>query len=320
LKRTVFVSSAVAATVATTLPRAASAIEEEVTLSTTAGNIVGTLQRPVTASRPPLALLIAGSGVSDRDGNSAASTGKNDALKLLTAALVSRGIATLRYDKRGVGASVNAGPRDEAQLRLDMYVDDAVAWIAWLRRRRDISRICVAGHSEGALVGMIAASRVATNGFVSLEGPGRPVSQILADQIHRRFPDLTAEADAAFRDIAAGRRARDVPPRLAFVLRPSVQPYMSSLFAHDPAVEIAKIRTPVAIVQGTADVQVTVEDAKALHAAQPTALYVLVDGMNHFLKYAPDTSSQDAIDAGYDNPALPVATAVVDAVARITAG
>ena len=266
-----------------------------------------------------MVLLIAGSGVTDRDGNSVTSPGKNDALKLLAAALVIRGVSTLRYDKRGVGASVNAGPPDEAHLRLDMYVDDAVAWIASLRKKRDISRICVAGHSEGALVGMIAATRVATDGFVSLEGPGRPVSQILAEQIHRKFPELTTEVDAAFADIAAGRQAREVPRRLAYVFRPSVQPYLTSMFAYDPAVEIAKIRSSVAIVQGTADMQVTIKDANALRAAQPKALYVLVEGMNHFLKFAPDTSNQDAIDAGYDNPSLPVVPAVVDAVARVAA-
>jgi hypothetical protein len=92
-----------------------------------------------------------------------------------------------------------------------------------------------------------------------------------------------------------------------------------SLFKYDPSVEVAKVRIPVTIVQGTADVQVSVADAQALKRADPTALLDVVDGMNHVLKYAPDTSSQAAILKGYEDPALPVDPHVVDAIAAAVA-
>jgi fermentation-respiration switch protein FrsA (DUF1100 family) len=94
-----------------------------------------------------------------------------------------------------------------------------------------------------------------------------------------------------------------------------VQPYLISWFKYDPALEIAKLRMPVTIIQGTADVQVTMADAQALHNAAPSSKLVVVNGMNHVLKYAPDTSSQAAILKGYENPSLPVDPRVVDAVA-----
>lgn len=102
------------------------------------------------------------------------------------------------------------------------------------------------------------------------------------------------------------------------LFRPSVQPYIISYMKFDPAKEIAKLSLPVTIVQGTADVQVTMDDAKALKGGDPNAKLVVVQGMNHVLKHAPDTSSQAAVAAGYDNPSLQIEPQVVDAVVSAT--
>ncbi|HKE36190.1 MAG TPA: hypothetical protein VKB39_02070, partial [Candidatus Baltobacteraceae bacterium] len=80
----------------------------------------------------------------------------------------------------------------------------------------------------------------------------------------------------------------DPPPELAGLFRPSVQPFVISYMKYDPAKEIAKLSLPVTIVQGTADEQVTMDDANALKAADPSAKLVVIAGMNHLLKRPPD--------------------------------
>ena len=324
MKRSTFVTISSAAASAATfgLPLRAFA-SANVELTTPQGaTLSGTLELPEASGVPPVVLIIAGSGSTDRDGNSPALPGKNDALKQLALGLASRGVASVRYDKRGVAASAGAMV-SEAELRFDTYVDDAAQWIKILRAQKKYARVVVAGHSEGSLIGMLAATRAGADGYVSLDGAGRPAQMILHDQIQKSAsapPELKAEADRILAELAAGRTVGDVSAALAPVFRPAIQPYLISWFRYDPAREIATVRGPAAIVQGTADVQVSRADGDRLHAALPRARYVVVEGMNHVLKHAPDTSTNTAIVAGYTDPALPIEPLVVDAVAKIALG
>lgn len=318
MKRAAFLAAGSAAVGAAALPgiaRAAEAAE----LTTPTGRLYGTLEVPSTTARVPVVLLIAGSGPTDRDGNNPQLPGKNDSLKQLALALAARGIASLRYDKRGIGASAAAGAA-EIDLRFDTYVTDAVGWIADLRARNRFSRVVVAGHSEGSLIGMLAVAQSGADGFVSLEGAGRSAPVVLREQLGKQLagvPNLLAQANRVLDELSAGRTVAEVPAPRAALFRASVQPYLISWFRYDPAKAIAAVRAPAAIVQGTADVQVTRADGDALHAALPSARYVIVEGMNHVLKHAPDTASSAAIVAGYSDPALPVEPAVVEAVSGI---
>jgi pimeloyl-ACP methyl ester carboxylesterase len=260
-------------------------------------------------------LLHAGSGPTDRDGNSPLLPGKNDALKQIALALSARGTATVRFDKRGIAASAAAGP-SEANLRFESYIDDTAAWVQKLRADKRFDRITIGGHSEGSLIGMVAAARTSADGFVSLDGAGRNAAVILREQIDKSpqtTPDLRAQADHIIDELAAGRPVADVPTILQPLFHASVQPYLISWFKYDPAHEIAAVRSRTAIVQGTADVQVTVNDSERLHVALPSALYLVVPGMNHVLKHAPDTSDA-ALIAGYTDPTLPVEPRVIDTI------
>jgi hypothetical protein len=294
--------------------------ESPIALTTASGTINGTLTvRPEDVLADPVVLLIAGSGPTDRDGNSPMLPGKNDALKQIAYALAARGIASVRYDKRGIAASAAAGPK-ESNLRFDMYVDDAVGWVRLLRADKRFSRITIAGHSEGSLIGMLAAVRAPADGYVSLEGAGRPAAVVLREQLDKNLvtlPELRAHSDHIIDELTAGRTVADVPVALAPAYRVSVQPYLISWFKYDPAHEIAAVRGRAAIVQGTADVQVTTTDGEALHGALPSANYVVVQGMNHVLKHAPDTSSEQAILAGYTDPTLPVEPRVIETIAAV---
>jgi pimeloyl-ACP methyl ester carboxylesterase len=291
-------------------------------LTTPTGTLVGSLACPpggLGRARVPLVLVLAGSGPTDRNGNSALLPGRNDGLRMLADSLAARGIASVRYDKRGVGASRSAAS-SEAMLRFDSYVDDAAAWIRQLRRDRRFGTITVVGHSEGALAGMIAAGVAGADGFVSLAGPGRPAGRVLRSQLAASLPrPLLDETDRVLEALEAGRTVDSLPPAIAAVpvlaqlFRPSVQPYLVSLLRRDPAVELARLRIPVLVVQGTTDVQVAPSEASELVRARAGLMPVLVDGMNHVLKLVPAEPAAQA--RSYQDPSLPVPGPLVEPIA-----
>jgi len=257
--------------------------------------------------------LISGSGPTDRNGNTVGLPGPNNSLKLLAEALAQRGIASVRYDKRGVGGSRGA-LTSEAALRFDMLADDAAQWVRQMRLDHRFSSITVAGHSEGSLLGMLATERAKADAYISLEGPGRSAMTVLHEQLTARAPAaLAQQSDRIMAELSAGRTVDSVPPELAALFRPSVQPYLISWFKYDPAQELAKLTVPVLIVQGTTDIQVSVQDAHTLSAAVPRAQAVIIDGMNHVLKLVPP--DMNAQMKSYSDPSLPVAPQLVDAVA-----
>jgi uncharacterized protein len=286
------------------------ASEQPIELNTPTGVIRGTLAAPDVVSTWPVVLIVAGSGPTNRDGNTATSAGsRNDSLKLLADALAAQGFASVRFDKRGVGES--AGPsRNEAELRLEHYVEDVASWIEFLSEDRRFSGIAVLGHSEGSLIGMLAAQRRAVSAFVSVAGPSEKASSILRRQLRGLLPpDLAERNEAILSSLEAGQFATDVPPQLAVLYRPSVQPYLMSWFKYIPTDEIAKLDLPCLVVQGRTDIQVDVSDAEALHAANGRCQLAVVDGMNHLLKIVSADRAQQS--ASYGNPSLPVAPELI---------
>ena len=287
-------------------------------VSTPAGPLQGSLLCPSSPAPWPAVLLISGSGPTDRNGNTVGLPGPNNSLKLLAEALAQRGIASVRYDKRGVGGSRGA-LTSEAALRFDMLADDAAQWVRQMRLDHRFSSITVAGHSEGSLLGMLATERAKADAYISLEGPGRSAMTVLHEQLTARAPAaLAQQSDRIMAELSAGRTVDSVPPELAALFRPSVQPYLISWFKYDPAQELAKLTVPVLIVQGTTDIQVSVQDAHTLSAAVPRAQAVIIDGMNHVLKLVPP--DMNAQMKSYSDPSLPVAPQLVDAVATFVNG
>ena len=286
-------------------------IEQFVQLKTTTGTLHGILDLPSGNSRFPVVLIIPGSGPTDRDGNQPLL--KNDSLKLLGQALAAKGIAALRYDKRGVAESAAAALREE-DLRFEIYVDDAVQWIAFLRQDARFLRVAIIGHSEGSLIGMLAARQANVDAFVSLAGAGRAAAALIRAQLDSKLPpSLKARSNQILDELIAGRTVSNVPKDLAALYRPSVQPYMISWFKYAPVREIAALQVPVLIVQGTTDLQITVDDAKRLASANKNAKIRLIDGMNHVLKHATLPAEQQA---AYTDPSLPIKSQAVEEIAR----
>jgi pimeloyl-ACP methyl ester carboxylesterase len=288
------------------------AAERQVSLQVDGGTLYGTEWLPDGSGKVPVVLLHSGSGPTDRDGNSSMLSGPNDSLRMVAEALAKRGIASVRYDKRGIASSAWKGWKEE-DVRLDDYIGDAVAWVRQLRADPRFSRVVMAGHSEGALIASVACRQAPTDACVLISGAGRPVDEVLREQLKPKLPpplfDQSERVLAALKD---GKMVDDVPPPLMFLYRPSVQPYLVSLLKYDPPTAVAALKMPVLILQGTTDIQVQVSDAKALAAAAPRAKLVIVDGMNHVLKMVGDDPAAQM--KSYSRPDLPVAPQLIDAL------
>jgi len=268
---------------------------------------------PETDGPHPVAILIAGSGPTDKDGNSLTLTGKNNSLKMLAEELKAEGIAVIRYDKRGVGDNA-ALAKNESELRFDDYAEDAAAWIRFAKEDERFSDVAVIGHSEGALVGLVAANQQGVDSYVSLTGVGRTADELLREQLSTLPAAQQEEADAILEQLAQGETVDDVSPELQRIFRPSVQPYLQSWMAYDPIAQVEKLDAEALFVGGTRDLQVPVQDAELLHEAKSGSELLIVDGMNHVLKSVPD--DQQANMAAYSDPELPLADGLVDRIAE----
>ena len=285
--------------------------EALIELKTPTGSLHGTLLVPAGAKEPmPVALIIAGSGPTDRDGDSPLLPGKNGSLKMVAQALAANGVASVRYDKRGVAASMGAATK-EADLRFSHYVNDATLWLQDLAANRRFSSVMVVGHSEGSLIGIMAAKRAPVTRVISLAGAGRTALTVLEEQLTRQIGSgpLLDQALAIGRTLSEGRTVESIPPMLLALYRPSVQPYLISWLPIDPAEEIAQLKVPVLVVQGTTDIQVSTVDAERLAKGNPLAKLELIDGMNHVLKEVREASQQMA---SYGDPSLPLHRGLVE--------
>lgn len=288
------------------------ATEQPIVLTTPSGDIVGSLLLAAAPAKHPVVLIVAGSGPTDRDGNSAMIPGRNDSLKMLATALAEAGYSSVRYDKRGIGASRAAGPAESA-LRFDHYVDDAAAWVRKLAADPRFGGVAVIGHSEGALIAVIAAQRSPARAVVSIAGVAdRPSVVLRAQLVGKLPPDLKQRSDQILTELDAGRTVADVPSALHILYRPSVQPYLVSWFRIEPTDAVAKLAIPCLILQGDTDIQVAPEQAAALQAAQPACTKTIVAGMNHVLKTVPADPALQVVS--YGDPALPLAAGLMPAL------
>ena len=263
--------------------------EQELALPTAWGQLAGTLTLPDSPAPWPAALLISGSGPTDRDGNNPLLGTRIENVKRLAHALAARGIASLRYDKRGVGGSVYPGLSEDA-LRFEHLVDDAVALAGLLAQDDRIGRIALVGHSEGALIAALAAQEAQAQAVVSIAGAGSRASALMRRQMADTLPqDITEPAFAALAALEAQQAVDDVPDALFLLFRPTVQPYLISWFRHDPPAVLADLHVPVMLVHGSADTQVGVEHAQWLQAGKPDARLEIVAGMDHLMGVGGDT-------------------------------
>lgn len=268
----------------------------------------GTLLLPKASETIPLAIIIGGSGPIDRNGNQQMMV--NNSLKFLAEGLYDYGIATFRYDKRIV-KQMKLRNVNEKNIRFSDFIDDAAAILAYFKADKRFSKIYIIGHSQGSLVGMVAAQNGA-DGFVSIAGAGQEIDDVVVEQLKKQAPGLADNARTSFDDLRANGVAYNYSPGLASIFRKEIQPFIFTWMQYDPKVEIAKLQMPVLIINGDNDIQVQVSEAELLKNAKPGAEYMIIPKMNHIFKEIEGNDLENSKSYNIHN--LPVIPELIEAI------
>lgn len=293
-------------------------VEEPIAWSDSTQQLAGTLTLPAHASgKVPVVLIIAGSGPTDRDGDNPLGD-RAGTYRKLAWALAQQGIASARYDKRGVGASPFNG--DPATVTFGDYVQDAVAGARMLAADPRFSRVVLVGHSEGALLAECAANAGApVAGVVTMAGMGRPFPVVVREQLARSLDSAQlATYDRVLPAYLGDGPMPDVPQDLQLLLNRTVRRFLQTESALDPAAEARRLTVPLLVLQGTTDVQVSVADARALGAADPRADVQILPDVNHVFVHVASTDPTVQV-ASYTDPSRPLAPELVPLVAAFVA-
>ena len=258
--------------------------EFDLTVQNDSATLSGTLLVPDSNPKKSVVLFFSGSGPNDRNGNTAPSYTSNS-LKMLAQGLAENGIASLRFDKRGIGRSEFRG--SEQDVRFDDFVNDGLAWLKLLKADDRFERIYVMGHSQGSLVGALVSRDEAVRKVISIAGISRVASDVIHAQLESQSPFMAKVAGPKLDSLKAGYPVSDPGPPLNAIFRKETQPFLISWFAYDPLEVFAELDKPVLIVNGTNDIQVSVAEAEKLREALPDSELLILEGMNHVLKDAP---------------------------------
>jgi len=270
--------------------------------------IDGTLMVPEKTEKPPLAIIIGGSGPTDRNGNQQMVV--NNSIKFLAEGLYDNNIASFRYDKRIV-KQMKMRTLNEKNIRFDDFIYDATAVLNFFKKDERFSKVYIIGHSQGSLVGMVAAQQAA-DGFISIAGAGQEIDDVIIDQLANQAPGLVDNARTSFDDLRANGVALNYSPGLASIFRKEIQPFIFTWMQYDPKVEITKLNIPVLIVNGDKDIQVQVSEAELLKNAKPDATYVIIENMNHVLKEIKGNDLENS--KSYNIYNLPVAPKLISII------
>ena len=253
--------------------------------------------------------MIAGSGPTDRDGNQ--SFMKNDALKKIAEALSQKGIATFRYDKRIVKQIRNQNI--DKNISFDDFVIDARSVIGFFKSK--FETIIVAGHSQGSLVGLLALDAGAS-GFISLAGAGKPIDEILEEQIAKTAAVFSKSTDRVLNVLRSGETTSEYPPELASIFNLELQAFLISWMQYNPAKIIANTLLPILIINGDKDLQVDVKEAQLLNSAAQNSKLIIIEHMNHVLVKIDGDDLENA--KSYNNPNLKINEELINAIQEFT--
>jgi alpha/beta superfamily hydrolase len=249
--------------------------EEDISISKW---IDGTLLSPLTNDKSNLAIIIAGSGPTNRNGNQ--NFLKNNSLKKLAEGLTHNGIATFRYDKRIV-KQIRQGKVDK-NILFDDFINDASDVINYFKEKATYNKIYVIGHSQGSLVGMLAAKDKA-DGYISLAGAGQNIGDVIIDQVNNMDPKLGEKAEKAVNTLKEGKTTTNYPTALASVFNADIQPFMINWMQYNPQDIIKELDIPILLINGTKDLQVSESEAELLKTANEKSTLSLIENMNHVL-------------------------------------
>jgi pimeloyl-ACP methyl ester carboxylesterase len=279
------------------------------------GDLYGTLKIPKTSGKVPVVLMIAGSGPTDRNMNQGNTLVSNSFL-MLSDSLAKYGIATVRYDKRGIGKSMSAAG---AEILFDEYIEDAAGFIQKLSEDSRFSKVIVLGHSEGSIIGIAAASRTPAAAFISIGGPADGYVAGLNTQLKKNLNASDYKIAAKVTSLLEQGKTTDekLPKSIADLFLLPNQKFIISANKYVSYKEIKKLTIPVLIIAGTKDLQVGLDQAKHLHKENAKSQLKIITNMNHVLKTI--TGDEAANGASYNKPELPIHSDLSPAIVKFIA-
>ena len=255
-------------------------VSEEILLTNNAVELPGTLTYNSVDDKMPLVIFIHGSGNVDRDGNQAGTPVQVSYIKSLADSLIKKNIAFYRYDKR----TANLNNRDIlTEITVLDFVEDAKIAVQYFKDDKRFSTIHLIGHSQGSLVAMKAVTKIVKS-YISIAGPAYPIDQIIVGQLAKQNVEFSKVAEAHFDELHTTDTILSVNAMAASMFPPQMMTFWKTYIHLNPSEEIKKLKVPMLIIQGTADLQVSEDDARALQKANPKAELVIIPNMNHILK------------------------------------
>ena len=243
----------------------------------------GTLTYPVGYEKMnkkavPVVLMITGSGQENRDEE----VFQHKPFLVIADYLARNGVATLRFDDRGVGFSKG----DVKELTTMVNMEDAVAGLAYLKQLNKFGRIGVLGHSEGGTVSFMLASRGKVDFIISMAGTGVRGDSVISEQIHRM-----CELNGLSRNIADAQIAQ---------FTKTTNPWLKYFLSFDPASDIKGTKCPTMAINGTKDMQVistsNLASIKQLLPANSKNMVKEYDGLNHLFQHCTTGNSSEYVN------------------------
>jgi pimeloyl-ACP methyl ester carboxylesterase len=250
---------------------------EEITIQNNEIELPGTLT--FIQEKSPLIIWVHGSGNVDRNGNQDPIV-KANYIKQFRDSVNKNGISFYSYDKR------TANKKNMSVLlkgiALTDFTSDVQKVINHFKNDARFTKIILVGHSQGSLVAMLATKNATK--YISIAGAGENVDKTIVKQVTAQSAEFGKIAAAHFKELKETGKVENVNPNLISIFAKQNQSFWRSWMLIDPTKEIKKIKIPVLIINGDKDLQVKIEDAKALHAANSKSDLVIIENMNHVLK------------------------------------
>lgn len=267
--------------------------------------IDGTLLQPENNKSKTLAIIIAGSGPTNRDGNQVAM--KTNNLKQMANFLADEGIASFRYDKR-IFKLLKMQTYDQSKIRFNDFVKDAADVVNYFKlyhnEEYNFEKYIFIGHSQGALVAQLASLKTAVNALILLCGTAKPIDEVMISQVSKQAPFLYQDIKTAFDSIKSVGYIKEYNPLLKSILNEDIQAFLQSWMVHNPTTIAKGISEPTLVIGGTTDIQVPGEEAKTLAQNLPRSTYAIIENMNHVLKHVESIGQENL--KSYHNPNLPL--------------
>ena len=285
---------------------------EEVSFDTPFGTVRGTLLMPHGDFGITAVLLIAGSGPTDRDGNSEIVVANNNMSWHVARELLQEDIASLRYDKMGVGESLFEDHADAHDFTFEDSVTVVRLLVSSLRENPKIGKLGIICHSEGSQTGLQAAQDAEVDFFISIAGNGDPIDSQLVSQVKRVSPDAALVVEKRLRQISRGQYEKTGNALVDALIPEGSESYLASWMKFDPSMLLRTISIPTLVIKGDRDERLVAEEDWFMQSGMPDHVqFKIIPGMGHVLK---EVHSPEDIVRSYQDGSMPVHPALLEAI------